>query len=87
MRTGGHANLLGRLLGNSVVRVLHSHSHQHTELRFQAFVLLDAVMNLVTFLASIGLSGIQNIGSICSIVTAILSTYFKSSLLFQILTR
>jgi hypothetical protein len=75
MRRGGYANLLERLLGNGVVRVLHSHSYQHTELRFQAFVLLDALMNLVTFLASIGLSGIQNIGSVCSIVTAILSRY------------
>ena len=33
-------------------------------------------MNFVTFLASIGLGGIQNIGSICSIVTAILGTQF-----------
>lgn len=35
-------------------------------------IFIDAVMNFVTFLASIGVSGIQNLGSICSIVTSIL---------------
>lgn len=38
-------------------------------------MLVDAVMNFITFLASIGISGIQNLGSSCSIVTAILSEY------------
>lgn len=79
MKTGGQGNLLGRFLGNGMVSALRSHSYRHAELGYQAFVLLDALMNFVTFLASIGLGGVRNLGSICSIVTAMLSTHIKLS--------